>query len=73
MDIFNNPLIKKIALGKLKSYMKENKISAVIVTVNPTTDEVEFDAQEKPVAIIPAEDYKALTVLLTEKIKNDEN
>jgi len=73
MDIFNNPLIKKLALGKLKSYMKDNKIFAVIVTINPETDEVDFDAKEKPVVIIPSDEYEALKNLLTEKIKNDEN
>lgn len=73
MDIFNNPLIKKIALGKLKSYMTDNGISAVIVTINPATSEIEFDAKEFPIAVVPASELEALKKLLTDKIKNDEN
>lgn len=45
MDIFTNPLIKKIALKKLRDYMTDNKISCITVTINPS-GEIDFTPHE---------------------------
>jgi len=69
MDIFNNPLIKKIALGKLKSYMKENNISLIAVTIKSGTDEIDFEPYTEEVVIIPAREMEEIKSLITQNIK----
>jgi len=42
MDIFNNPLIRKIALGQLRGLMKENGLKNIIISLDDK-DEAKFD------------------------------
>jgi len=42
MDIFNNPLIKSIALGQLKGLMKENGLKNIIISLDEK-EEAKFD------------------------------
>ena len=42
MDIFNNPLIKNVALKQIKSLMKENNLKAIVL-IQDQAGEIQFE------------------------------
>lgn len=65
--ITKNPIIKNLALGKLKTTCKENAITMIAV-IPPTDDNSDFDfvAYNEPVRVIKETEYQTLLKLATE-------
>ena len=50
--ITKNPIIKNLALGKLKDACKENGITLITVIPNTETGELEFATYSEPVVVV---------------------
>jgi len=50
--ITKNPLIKNLALGKLKEACKENGITLIAVIPDPETGELKFETYSEAVVVV---------------------
>lgn len=64
LEVFNNPLIKKLAMGQLKKAFEKEGIKVITITENED-GEFSFTSYNYPVKIMAEKDYNELLKLAT--------
>jgi hypothetical protein len=64
-SLFSNPIIKKIALAKIKEVMAANDVSLITITVE--NGELAFNAYTEPMKVMSQKDFTETLSILNPK------